>query len=476
MVVASGKVRALARARGYPSRSRGSSRGGEWGGGGGLPVPPVCPSSRAVRRVRPLTRSRAHVSCPSRDRASPRVACAVCSRAGRLSPRPPFPGSVPTTGEPRDFLLPSSGPGRVRVSRDGSRPRGRTFFGGTAVGRVRRVVGRRDPLPLEGSPSVGIGASASVSLVLASPRGSRGARWFWVGSVPRACGGTARGVCSVIPAGLASRARSPPERAVSRSLVRRFPGESRGGRPCRRRRPPSGRVVPPSRPSPAFLSLSSSGRPAVRAAGPPVRGAAGHVRVRAVGGVGGRRAARRVEGAAVWRASRSRGCGGVLASWSWRLRAGVQSRSSTSTSLLSPSPRATTRPGFTAGPSSSASRRVAGRRPVSRRPPSVCSLPARSRSPGPARRVRGVPRPRRCASLPCARGGPLRLPSSRELRRVPSVRLRAAMSKTPACRVSGGCPSRGGSTRASLGSDGWPSRSGPRRPPPARPAAHPLWW
>lgn len=57
---------------------------------------------------------------------------------------------------------------------------GEPLCGRTAAGHVRRVVGRGDPLPLEG-PRRSVSVSASVSRVGVSPRASRGAVGFRVG-------------------------------------------------------------------------------------------------------------------------------------------------------------------------------------------------------------------------------------------------------------------------------------------------------
>lgn len=171
VVVVAGKgPRACPCAR-YPPSPRGSS----WGGGVGMaavgsrshppPLPPVpsavcVPLARARSRLVPLPRPGVHRACG---------ACRVCSRAVRWSPRFPFRGSVPTTGGNRGISFPSSVSGRARVLRDLIAPLGADVFGGTVVGRVRRVVGRRDPLPLEGLWRSASSVSVSVSLVLVSP-------------------------------------------------------------------------------------------------------------------------------------------------------------------------------------------------------------------------------------------------------------------------------------------------------------------
>lgn len=147
-----------------------------------------------------------------------------------------------------------------------------------------------------------------------------------------------------------------------------------------------------------------------------------------------------------------------------------QSRSSTSSP---PPPPVRARASLTACPplglsSSSASRRgsAAVRSPAA---PRWCGLPpARSRSSDPARGGRGwFPRlPDVAPRLPVCMGvGPLR---PRPPVRPGRIRRRGPWWRVP--RVGSVSPSRRLGTGVSLGSDGWPSRFCPRRPPPVRPA------
>lgn len=192
-----GEGRAHARVRGAPPHPEGRrGDGGVGKGGGGLPVPPAfpfppCLLSRAslplASTSRPLSR------CGRVARGACRVLSGECGC--RLVP-PPFLGGVPTAGGIAGALLlpPSTGFWRIRDSRGWPRSRGRTLFGGTAVGRVRRDVGRRGPLP-----RVGLRRLASVSAsafpragwrLLGFPRGVPRSR---VGSVPRAWRDCSRG-------------------------------------------------------------------------------------------------------------------------------------------------------------------------------------------------------------------------------------------------------------------------------------------
>lgn len=198
-----GKDRARARVRGTspptPSESLrdGGAEGRRWAPG------PICPSrflARVFRRVRPsrgrlrLGRSR------SRGAVVPRVMRAVCSRAVRLSPRPPFLGSVPTAGGIAEVPLPPSGAGRTRVSRDGPRSRGRPVLGErrlVASGASSDVGTRCRSRVFGGRHRCRRGSLSCWCLTRApvGPLGFRSARH-------RGRGGTAQGVCSVIPAGL----------------------------------------------------------------------------------------------------------------------------------------------------------------------------------------------------------------------------------------------------------------------------------
>lgn len=178
---------------------------------------------------------------------------------------------------------------------------GGRLSGRPAVGRVRRVVGRRDPLPLEG-----LRRSASVCVRTGLPScwrllGLPGGRRFRVGSAPQAgVVGLRRDVCGVIPARLPRVARSPT-RAVSRWPCVRAPSVG-GGACCGRPLPPSPALVLPCRshspPRRRFsLAAVSSPWPARgRAVGPPVWGAAGRAPVpggRRGSGFGGEKPVRR---------------------------------------------------------------------------------------------------------------------------------------------------------------------------------------
>lgn len=213
-----GKDRAHARVRGTPSprgalRDGGVLEGRRWAPGPTrLPVSPV-PSVACV----PPTR--VHVLATLAARACRAWCVPRALGRVRLPPRPtPFLGGVPTAGGIAGALLPpSTGLWRVRVSRGWPRSRGRTLFGGTAVGRVRRVVGRRDPLPL-----VGLRRWATVSASVFSRAGSA-APWA-SGRCPLVSGRRlgAAGVVGLLPGSgvqcdsrrFASRARSPPERSL----------------------------------------------------------------------------------------------------------------------------------------------------------------------------------------------------------------------------------------------------------------------
>lgn len=469
-----------------PPSPQGASRGGgrvgrrRWAPGPTrLPVLP-CRPPRAARLP-----ARVHVSCPSRDAGVCRVWLrAVCSR-GRavVALPPPCLAAFPRPGENRGISssLPSG-------AREGPRlaglisPSGADVFGGTAVGRVRRDVGRRDLLPLEG-----LRRSASVCphrslCVMASSRGSREA----VGSGSarrRGCGGTARGACGVIPAGLSPRARSPPERAVCRSLVEALSG----GGLLRAALPSSPAFVLPCRsPSPSVAGFSLS-PPSPRLDDPwpccrtPRKGGG-----RAGTGPGGQRGLGARWGkkpAGGWEKLRFGGRPGPAAAAAFLrcvlggcVRGGVRVAcrpfpSSSSVSL------AMAPPGFTVGPSSSASRRVC--RSPSGLPPSPVGVvsPACSRSPDLAWRVRGVSRVPGVAPRCRVLGGGLLRPrppvSPAASRRRAFPTRDEVRPRRVAC--TGACPTRGGSTRVSWGSDGWPFPVRPRvvSRPPVRPAARP---
>lgn len=269
-----------------------AGRGGVWKGGGGLPVPPASPFPPCLlsRASLPL----ASTSRPlSRRGRVARGACRVlsCECGCRLVP-PPSSAAFPRPVESREPSSPSTGFWRVRVSRGWPRSRGRTLFGGAAVGRVRRVVGRRDPLPL-----VGLRRWASVSASVLSRAGWRLLGFFPRGSVGLgSVGSVLAGVAGLLPGSGVQRdsrrfsprvpGRRPSERASPGPLVRRLPPGGPCGRPCRRRpsflpsRSPSPRA---GGPSPPRLDRPTRGR----AAGPSARGAAGHARA-----PGGRRGAR----------------------------------------------------------------------------------------------------------------------------------------------------------------------------------------
>lgn len=162
-----GKDRARARVRGTspptPSESLrdGGAEGRRWAPG------PICPSrflARVFRRVRPsrgrlrLGRSR------SRGAVVPRVMRAVCSRAVRLSPRPPFLGSVPTAGGIAEVPLPPRGPGGPVSRVMGLALGGGPFWGNDGWSRParRRTSG---PAAARGSSAVGTGVVVGLSRV-----------------------------------------------------------------------------------------------------------------------------------------------------------------------------------------------------------------------------------------------------------------------------------------------------------------------
>lgn len=151
-----------------------------------LPVSPVpsvaCASLPRASTSRPLSR-RGRVACG---------ACRVLSGVCGCRLVPPFHGSVPTAGGDRGSRptppSPSAGLSRVREPRGWPRSRGRTsYLGEPAVGRVRRVVGRWDPLPRGGLRRLASASASVLSRVGWRLLGLPGVvRWFRVGSVPRA--------------------------------------------------------------------------------------------------------------------------------------------------------------------------------------------------------------------------------------------------------------------------------------------------
>lgn len=143
-------------------------RGGD--GGGGLPVPPASPSSRAVRRVRPLG-PRAFTSCaPPATGRTPRVWCVSCVLSGRaVVASLPLPRQCShDRGKSRD-LLPLLGvrEGPCLAGLDRTLGGGR-FWGNGGWPRParRRTSGSA---AARGSLAVGVSVSVSVSLVLVSP-------------------------------------------------------------------------------------------------------------------------------------------------------------------------------------------------------------------------------------------------------------------------------------------------------------------
>lgn len=179
----------------HPEGCRGD--GGGWeGGGGSRSHPPPVSHPRAFRRVRPSP-GRVHVSAFPAARAC----CAWCVLCAlgfvRLSPRPPFLGSVSTAGGFAGALLPSSGTRRVRVSWGLTSLSGADSFGGTAV--EPRPARRRTsgPAAARGSPSAGDGVGIGpLSRVGVFP-GSRGVRRSRVGSAPQVWWDCSGELCAV---------------------------------------------------------------------------------------------------------------------------------------------------------------------------------------------------------------------------------------------------------------------------------------
>lgn len=187
-----GKGRAHARVRGTPLTARGRRGTGGFGRAAvgsrshPPPFPPVpsvaCASLPRASTSRPLSR-RGRVACG---------ACRVLSGVCGCRLVPPFHGSVPTAGGDRGSRptppSPSAGLSRVREPRGWPRSRGRTsYLGEPAVGRVRRVVGRWDPLPRGGLRRLASASASVLSRVGWRLLGLPGVvRWFRVGSVPRA--------------------------------------------------------------------------------------------------------------------------------------------------------------------------------------------------------------------------------------------------------------------------------------------------
>lgn len=164
-----GEGRSHARVRGAPS-PRGSSRDGRClEGRRWAPGPTRLPAS-PVPSVACVPPARVHVSATLAARACRAWCVPRALGRVRLPPRPtPFLGGVPTAGGIAGALLPPPRGSGGSVSRGvGLALGGGLFFGGTAVGRVRRVVGRRDPLP-----HVGLRRLASVSASVLSRAGWR---------------------------------------------------------------------------------------------------------------------------------------------------------------------------------------------------------------------------------------------------------------------------------------------------------------
>lgn len=214
-----GKGRAHARVRGTPLTERGRRGTGGFGRAAvGSRSHPPSRFPRALRRVC-VPPTRIHVPATLAARSC-RVWC-VPSALGRvrLSPCPPLPtAAFPRPVEIAGAVLPPLPPprgSRGSVTRGvGLALGGGLFSGEPAVGRVRRVVGRRDTLP-----HGGLRRLASVSASVLSPVGWRllGLPGVSVGFGSARCcgrGGTAPGWVQCDSRRFGSRARSPPERPL----------------------------------------------------------------------------------------------------------------------------------------------------------------------------------------------------------------------------------------------------------------------
>lgn len=177
-----------------------------------LPVSPVpsvaCASLLRASTSRPLSR-RGRVAC-----GACRVLSGVCGC--RLVP-PPSTAAFPRPVEIAGALLPPLPPprgSRGSVNRGvWPRSRGRTsYLGEPAVGRVRRVVGRWDPLPGGGLRRLASASASVLSRVGWRLLGLPGVSVGFGSARCRGRGGTAPGWVQCDSRRFGSRARSPPER------------------------------------------------------------------------------------------------------------------------------------------------------------------------------------------------------------------------------------------------------------------------
>lgn len=195
-----GEDRARARVRGTsPLTPSESLRDGERKGGGGLPVPPVPPVPRPCLPSRAsLPRASASWPLPRRGCAArDALRCALGLCGCRLAP--PSSAAFPRLVESQESPSPL-GAGRTRVSRDGPRSRGRPVLGERRLvaSGASSDVGTRCRLRVFGGRHRCRRGSLSCWCLTRAPVGPLGFR----SARHRGRGGTAQGVCSVIPAGL----------------------------------------------------------------------------------------------------------------------------------------------------------------------------------------------------------------------------------------------------------------------------------